>query len=184
MYTKEEMLMFTTCVGLVRCEDCPFEKNGGELVYKPSCYEQNISQYKKEKEMEENKPSHPFKVGVKYFLRDKNSWRRFVGYNMDRNGPYLSGIFTDPNGYNCTYEIDNPKTSITGEEWKEPTPEPKFEKKTFYKPSIYFSGKGEIDDDCSWKLNKSDFKLDDGDLDKGDHIIWVEKIFEIPMEEK
>ena len=61
MYTKEEMLMFTTCVSCVECKDCPFERIGGELVYKPDCYKENVSQYKKEKEMQEQKDPLTYK---------------------------------------------------------------------------------------------------------------------------
>jgi hypothetical protein len=67
--------------------------------------------------------NHPFKAGVKYFTRDKKSWRRFVGENLDRNGPYTSGVFTDLNGGTWCYTIDHPQTSITTEEYTEPPKE-------------------------------------------------------------
>ena len=49
MYTKEEMLEGGPCPGRVICSDCPFERIGGELVFKPDCYKENVAQYKKEK---------------------------------------------------------------------------------------------------------------------------------------
>jgi hypothetical protein len=191
MYTKEEMIMFPGCAGWVRCGDCPFEKINAGLLFKPDCYKENVSQYKKEKEMEENKPSHPFKVGVKYFTRDKKSWRRFIGENLDVVDNVYSVLwFTDVDGRMTSRTIDgtaqglqSSSVDVLPEEWKEPTPEPKFEKKTFYRPSVYSSDCGLIDDDYKWELDKSKFRIKD-DLEEGDHIIWEERIFEIPVEEK
>jgi len=135
------------------------------------------------------KPSRPFKVGVKYFARNKTCYYRFVGENLDVDeGSDFRMIFTDcmgtsiyrfPNG--CRIAMTHQGVDVLPEEYIEPTPEPNLEKKTFYRPSIYHVQSKSVDDDYIWRLNKSDF----GSVpDENEHIIWEEKTFEVPVEEK